>query len=307
MNTLLFGASGLIGAQLLQAATSRNWSVLGTRRQPGDRQYPSADLGDAFQVERLLTMVRPQVIFLAAGLRPGLADGYPVEARSFQVEGISHIAQLTRSLAWTEVGASGQEQLWPQVVYFSNAEVFGDANRARREDDDPQPNQPLFGDQANAEEILRSIVPDQHIIVRTHTVFGGSPSGNDWANRIREQLRHGDNLTLPHQRPAQPTYVVDLAEATLELVEAGCLGTYHVVGPDRLTPFAFARQLAHLEGTDVLQIEPGPAASDSPGPAWLARHKLAQTLGGEVIRSTAEALRDWRRRLSLPRRALRAA
>ncbi|HEY8506275.1 MAG TPA: sugar nucleotide-binding protein [Gemmataceae bacterium] len=328
MRTLVIGASGLVGTHLLREARRRGHAALGTRFRHLRPGLFRLDLRDGPAVQELVRGYRPDVVFVAAGCPDAGAEVRPEECLALERDGVAEVAVAVRA-CWGDLGTRSAERgarnsepaapeesgglpfrappsefSAPRLVFFSGGEVFGDGAGARGEDDAPAPAGARGASKAAAEECLRSIVPDQHIVVRTSMVFGTDEPGEDWASHVLWRLRRGERVLAADDRPVQPTYAPDLAAAALDLVEAGRAGTFHVVGPEKRTEFTFARMLAHVFHLDALLVEPVPAAElyakkERPGRATLSRLKLREALGGLVLRPTAEALRDWRARLSL--------
>jgi hypothetical protein len=151
---------------------------------------------------------------------------------------------------------------------------------------------------AEAEAVVRTVLPDRHLIVRTGRVYGPEERGRNRGCRLARSLAAGKPMDVATDRHGQPTYGPDLAEVAVELARLGQTGTVHVVGPDRHTEFTFARLAAHVFGRDVDLIRGVPAAefADDPRPSrvWLDRFKLRTVLGPRAVRGAAEGLRALR-------------
>jgi dTDP-4-dehydrorhamnose reductase len=64
-----------------------------------------------------------------------------------------------------------------------------------------------------------------------------------------------------------PTFVDDLAAATLDAVEAGATGILHLTNQGTTTWFGLAREIAELAGLDVERVQPvGTEAFPRPAP-----------------------------------------
>lgn len=286
MRCLILGATGQIGSQLVAACVDRGLAHLGTYYRWPQSEYAPLDVRDTDAVEELIADYQPDATFLAAGLTcGGYAEAFPDECRQVTVEGTQLVADA--------VGRHGGT-----LVQFSSDEVFGECDTARREDDPLSPVGVLAHCHAEAEAVVRSALPDRHLIVRTGWVYGPEERGRNRCCRLAKSLA-ADKLTdAASDRHGQPTYGPDLAEVAVELARLGQTGTVHVVGPDRHTEFTFARLAAHVFGHDVDLIRGVPAVefADDPRPSrvWLDRFKLRTILGPRAIRGAAEGLRALR-------------
>jgi len=303
MKALIFGASGQVGAQIYALCQGRGMDVFGTsHRTKADGLYP-IDLADGIAIERVMRMTRPDVVYLpAAFTNVDRAEEHPEECRAVNVDGAVMVAEAIRQVS----------QNAPKLVFFSSDHVFGDSKHAQHECDTPQPKSVYARSKADAEEAIRLILPDQHLILRTSWVYGPDRQGKNFVYRTVRTLRTMQRLSVANDQYGQPTYGVDLAEAALSLVEQEQQGTFHVVGPDRMTRFAFARLIAHVYHLDADQIDGVPTrtlnlAAPRPKQVWLARHKLRQVLGEQPVRAASMALREMRSLFQSTMRMVEAA
>jgi dTDP-4-dehydrorhamnose reductase len=289
MRCLILGATGQIGADLVTACADRELAHLGTYYRYPHSEYAPLDVRDADAVEELIADYQPDVTFLAAGLTcGGYAEAFPDECRQVTVEGTRLVADAVSRHGGT-------------LVRFSSDEVFGECPTARREEDPLNPVGVLARCHTEAEAVVRNVLPDQHLIVRTGWVYGPEERGRNRGCRLAKSLAAGKSFEMATDRHGQPTYGPDLAEVAVELARLGQSGTVHVVGPDRHTEFTFARLAAHVFGHDVDLVRGVPAAEsgDDPRPSrvWLDRFKLRTVLGPRAIRGAAEGLRALRAEL----------
>ena len=173
MRTLILGASGRLGSKLFWEAGWRGHRVAGTRFRSANRVLFRLDLRDGPSVNDLIVTSRPDVVFMAAGISDaGVAEAHPQGCLSVNCDGAIHVAQAVRS-------TFGDEDFpKPRLVFFSGDPASEVLNRA----------------EAMAEEALRLIAPEQHLITRV---------GRD-------------------VKPAE------LAERAMDLVENGSVGTCQV-------------------------------------------------------------------------------
>jgi dTDP-4-dehydrorhamnose reductase len=272
MQMLLLGQSGVIGSALHQSFHDRQWPTVGTRYRQDDSS--SMDVRDEDAVRETIRDVEPDVTVLAAPAPGGEA--------------------VIRAVA--EDGG--------KLVLFTCGSVFGSGTRAKHEDDAVSPACPTTEAFAKLEAMARQYLPQRHLIVRTNHVFGSTKRG--MLGRALKLLKAGHEIECDDTTLMMPTFAIDLAEATCELLKHQFTGTIHAVGPDKLTEFTFLRQVAFLFGHDAELVQPSlaiPSALTRPS-VVLNRSRLRGLLGAQAIRPVASALRALR---AAPRERLLAA
>jgi dTDP-4-dehydrorhamnose reductase len=299
MRSLILGATGLVGSHLHALCDDRGYAHLGTWYTFPHPEFAPLDVRDADAVGELVADYQPDVTYLAAGIADGgYADAFPDVCRGVTVDGTRVVAE-----AVARHGGS--------LVLFSSDEVFGECPSARREEDPLGPVGELARAKESAEAIVRGLLPDRHLILRSGWLFGPEERGRNLGCRLAKKLAAGVQVQVATDRHGQPTYAPDLAEVAVELARTGQTGTFHAVGPDRHTEFTFARLAAHVLGYDVDLIEGVTAAhlddgNPRPDRVWLDRFKLRAALGPRAIRGVPDGLRAFRTALQ-PAVALRAA
>lgn len=293
MRSLILGATGQIGSLLVAECEGRDDAVQGTWYRRPHADFLPLDLCDEESVRRLIDDFQPDVVYLAAGLtQVDFAEANPQECRAVNVDGV---ANVVRALADRDA----------KLVYFSSALVFGECKAAQKEDAVPGPLSVFGAAAAEAERTVRDGLPDRHLIVRTNCVYGPEERGRNRALHAVRRMREGQTVTCTDERTCQPTFGPDLATVAVDLVKHGCTGTYHVVGPDKMTEFAFVRTTAFIFGLDADLVANVPAADlgeEAPRPraSWLDRGKLRAELGPKALRSPSEGLRALRKAERVP-------
>ncbi len=147
------------------------------------------------------------------------------------------------------------------LVHYSTDFVFGgDADRPYTEDDEPAPRSfyalsKLLGDWF-AEDAAR------WYLLRVESLFGGSTLGSfhrSSVDRIADALAEGRETVVFTDRIVSPSYVVDVARATLELVEKRApFGLYHCVNSGMCTWYELAVEMARQAGIEP-KLQPRPS------------------------------------------------
>ena len=230
----VFGASGQLGVELVRELRVRRYEVQGWERSQVDITDPAA-------VESALAGFDAQLVFNAAAYNQvDVAEKEPQAAYLVNALAVRNLA-----LACRQVDAL--------LVHFSTDYVFdGTARHPYAEDDLPHPLG-AYAVSKLAGEMYAQAYLDRALVVRTSGVFG--PGGLDTArgNFVELMLRlaaAGRPIRVVEDHVASPTFAPLLASRTIDLVERGQHGLFHIGGGAPTSWFQFARMIfeaAHLE------------------------------------------------------------
>lgn len=240
---LVIGASGLVGANLLERLRQAGLEAGGTFfhfPQPG--LFP-LDIRNGQEVLELVERLRPEVIYLPAGFTH--VDRCETErdaAYAVNVEG-----------TWNVVRAANRANAC--LVFFSSDYVFDGKNGPYEETACPRPLSE-YGRQKVLGELVVALQAQNYLIVRTTVVYGWEPQGKNFVQRLLTSLREGRRVRVPQDQVGTPTYAPNLAAAVVELVASGERGLFHIAGPGRVSRYDFACAAAQQFHLDVSLIEP---------------------------------------------------
>jgi dTDP-4-dehydrorhamnose reductase len=186
------------------------------------------------------------------------------------------------------------------VVHFSTDFVFdGDGTRPYRIDDPVGPISAYGRSKLLGEQKLQASAPNHWLILRTSWLYGRG--GASFPRTIVERGRQGAPLKVVNDQIGSPTYTPDLAEATLDLIERGKTGVWHVCNSGSTSWFDFA--CAALEEFQVpASVAPISTADwvaqrpkQAPRPAYSVMdiEPFARAVG-RPMRPWREGLRDFR-------------
>jgi len=297
VRAVVIGASGQVGGLLLQRCRNNGWECLGTAFQHGSEGLLTLDIRDAHAVAGCLRDATPDVVFLPAALTfVDYCETHPDECLAINVEGPANVARAL-------LAQGGR------LVFYSTDHVFGAREAAYAEDEPAAPLSVYAKSKAAAEERVRTLLPDGHLILRTSWVFGPEKQRKNFVYRAVRTLRVGQELLAPRDQFGQPTYSVDLADTAVAMAERGLRGTFHAVGPAQVTRLQFAQLIARVFGLDgklirgvdtpvgrAVSSPHAPAAGAAPRPLHVAlrRDKLVNALGRDPIRNPEAALLEMR-------------
>jgi dTDP-4-dehydrorhamnose reductase len=234
MRIAVVGARGQLGAAIVGEFTaSHEVTPLGR---------VDLDITEGAAVEAVMTRLRPEIIVNCAynGDVDG-AEDHPVEAFQANAFGVRALARAA--------SASGAT-----LVHYSSDFVFdGTAGRPYTEDDRPNPRS-VYAVSKMLGEWFANDAPRAYVL-RVESLFGRAPSGPPSKGSVAGILKtmlEGGEPTVFEDRTVSPTYLLDAAGATRQLVEAGAPpGLYHCVNSGHCTWLEFALELARQ-----LEIEP---------------------------------------------------
>jgi dTDP-4-dehydrorhamnose reductase len=222
---IVFGSSGQLGVELCAELLRRGWEVRG---------YPRASLSisDMAGVERAVTEFDPSVVFNAAAYNQvDLAEREPGPAFEANGLGVRNLAIVCR-------------QNDARLVHFSTDYVFdGKLGRPYRETDDTHPLGAYAVSKLAGELYARAYL-DKPLVVRTSGVFG--PGGLKTARGNFPELmlrlaREGKPIRVVEDHVASPTFAPALAERSIDVVERGLDGIFHIGGGQPISWFQFAK------------------------------------------------------------------
>ncbi|MBI2203481.1 MAG: SDR family oxidoreductase [Candidatus Rokubacteria bacterium] len=240
---LVIGASGQIGAALTRALASRGHQVTGTYAHVASPGTVPLDLADTAATARLIETVAPDWVFCPGGLTH--VDGCERDAdAAFRINRDGPTAAARAAAA---CGAG--------FVYYSTEYVFDGRGGPYGEDDPVSPISVYGVSKLEGERGVRAGNP-RALVIRTTVVYGPDPQAKNFVYQLVRRLRAGERMKVPTDQVSSPTYNVDLAAASVELVERGAAGVLNVVGDTVLDRYAFAQRACDVFGLDATLLDP---------------------------------------------------
>ncbi len=213
-------------------------------------------------------------------------------------------AACTVNVTGPQLLATACAAVGAKFVHFSTDYVFeADANRTvpYSETDAPGPVSEYGKSKLRGEKavwLVQRVVPDsrEHLIIRTCGLYGVWGSGGKGGNFVETMLRlasQGKPIKVVNDQRCTPSYTADVAAATVQLLERGATGLFHVVNSGDCTWYEFAAEIFRQSNlkpdlTPITSAEFG-AAAKRPAYSVLSTAKLASVLGSP-LRSWQEAL-----------------
>ena len=231
---VVFGASGQVGVELVRELRSRGYVVTGWGRKQVDITDPAA-------VERALAGSAADVVFNAAAYNQvDVAEKEPQAAFLVNALAVRNLAVACR-------------QIDARLVHFSTDYVFDGRARHPYAEDDPTHPLSAYAVSKLAGEMYAQAYQESALIVRTSGVFGVGALGTARGNFVELMLRlakTGNPIRVVEDHVASPTLAPLLAARTLDLVERGVSGVFHIGGGWPISWFHFARAVFEAAGVE---------------------------------------------------------
>jgi dTDP-4-dehydrorhamnose reductase len=229
MRVTLFGASGLLGQELVKELSGEQLTGLSSK---------DADLRDPRRIQEVIRGSRPEWIILAAAYTD--VDGCESNgdlAFAVNTQGAVHVAQVAR-----ETGS--------RLVFLSTDYLFDGTKKSPYEASDTRNPISVYGEsKARAEERLLEILPDV-CIVRTSWLFG--PGGPCFPAMILKLAAERPEIAVVNDQRGCPTFTRDLASTLAQLCRKSARGIVHATNSGDCTRYDFATDIVRMAGLSTV-------------------------------------------------------
>jgi dTDP-4-dehydrorhamnose reductase len=185
------------------------------------------------------------------------------------------------------------------LVHFSTDYVFGQDHLRRNpytEIDAPGPIN-VYGASKLAGEREVHLQCPRHLLIRTCGLYGPpnpSGKGRDFVHTMLHLAAQGKPIRVVNDQTCTPTYVADLADAVVALVQNEVRGLCHVTNAGACTWFEFAQAIFDIAGIDA-DLQPITSA-DYPAAARRPAYSVLASTRSDL--PPAARLRPWREALT---------
>jgi dTDP-4-dehydrorhamnose reductase len=236
MRVVVLGAGGQLGRVVAEMAESRGHDVRAWTRADANITNPQA-------VTARLIAAQPEVLFNCAAW----ASVDDAEDAPSAVLAVNALAPRTLARAANTLGAV--------LVHYSTDFVFdGTLPGPNTEDREPNPR----GVYATSKLIGEWMAQDAtaHYVLRVESLFGGRAAKSS-VDQILKKLAEGSEVRAFADRTVTPSYVHDVAHASLTIVERRIpSGVYHCVNTGVTDWLTLAREVAAAAGVSDPHIVP---------------------------------------------------
>lgn len=169
--------------------------------------------------------------------------------------------ETERELAW-KINVSGVENLAhysrlvdAHLTHVSTDYVFDGNDGPYSESDSTNPIS-YYGRTKLASENALKISGSKFAIVRTNVLFGPSEFGEpDFVNWVVDSLKSKKKIRIVTDQINNPTFIPDLADGILKIIDLDRDGVYHLGGREFLNRFEFTEKIADHFRLDSSLIE----------------------------------------------------
>jgi dTDP-4-dehydrorhamnose reductase len=266
MRVTLFGASGLLGQELVKELGGEQLIALSSK---------DVDLRDRTRIREAVRDSRPDWVLLSAAYTD--VDGCESNrdlAFAINCAGAVHVVE-----AALETGS--------RLLFVSTDYVFDGTKRSAYETDDVRNPASVYGkSKAKAEERLLEILPDV-CIARTSWLFGHG--GKCFPATILKLASTRPEISVVNDQRGSPTFARDLASALVELCRKSARGIVHVTNSGDCTWHEFATEIVSAVGlsTKVKPVSTAEFPRPAPRPAY-------SVLSPASLQAYGMQMPDWR-------------
>lgn len=303
MKILIIGSKGMLGGALAEAFAGEElflWDL------------EDIDITDEKQVQEKIGELKPDVIINAAAYNAvdkcETEEGFAI-AKKVNGEGPGYLAAIAKDL-----GAV--------FVHYSSDYIFGGEMKKEgfKEDDEPSPVNKYGESKLLGEQAVQKY-GDKYYILRTCKLFGkigkSEVAKKSFVDLMLQLASERDKLEVVDEEYASPTYALDLAKRTKEIILSGEVapamrrgtapprfpyGIYHVTNSDACTWYEFAKEIFKIKNTKLAGAphvaghlpEIIPVSSDKfPRPARRPKFSVLLNTKLPKMRSWREALEEY--------------
>lgn len=250
MTILVTGSNGLLGQHLCAQLISSGHQVVGIGRganrltQLQSLRYEEVDITDGVHLQTVVKKVSPECIVHAAAMTQ--VDQCEEDKQSCYNINVS----ATRFLIDVAI------ELGCRLVYISTDFVFDGLGGPYSEEDEPAPVNYYGSTKLAAEKaVMESGL--QWSIVRTVLVYGEVLEGtrSNIIKWVKENLEQGKPIKVVSDQYRTPTFIDDLADGIVRVVEKKAEGIYHISGGEGLSPYDMALKTAAFYKLNASLIE----------------------------------------------------
>lgn len=252
MRIIIFGANGFVGRRILQRLVAQGeHEVLAVSRSedllPTDGyEFAPLDMTDAAATERLLQAFAPSVVVNAAALSVvDYCEQHPDEALALNVAAPDMLAR------WCAANDC-------RLLHLSTDFVFDGRKPTPYVETDAANAVNHYGRTKRMAEVVISAVCQDYAVLRIEVVYGKPLAGQhgNIVELVKQRLSQGQNFTAAADQWRTPTWVEDIASATLSLLDSKYSGVYHVAGGEQMSIAELAVRVADFFGLDATLIQP---------------------------------------------------
>lgn len=244
MQTILItGANGFVGQNLVQKLLLTQNPVIATGKGSSRLSFHDEhfvfepmDFTDDSSVEKVFQKYQPAiVVHCGAWSKPDDCELNQEEAYKINVTGTRNLLKQA-------------ERLGSFFIFLSTDFIFDGIQDIYTEESSAGPVNYYGQTKLMAEEEVKDY-PHEWSVVRTVLVYGRCLKGrHNIVSMVAEALQEGRSISIVDDQVRTPTYVEDLVDGIVSIIEKRATGIFHLSGEEVLTPYRMACTVArHLQ------------------------------------------------------------
>lgn len=260
MKILITGANGLLGQHLIGQLLQKNYTIIATSKgesrlpftENDNYSYHELDVTDGAHVNIFIHRQHPDVIIHAAAMTQ--VD----ECELNKIDCWNVNVTATRFLL------DAAQEIKCRFIYISTDFVFDGLHSPYTEDMQPNPvnyyGSSKWGAEKAVEQSGLSWAIIRTVLVTGNPIVGTRSNIVTW---VKEKLEKGESVRMVDDQYRTPTFINDLVQGVVLVLEKNADGIFHISGKDSLTPYAIAIETARLLKLDESLVHKA-ASADFP-------------------------------------------
>ncbi len=254
MKILIIGANGFLGKNMLTLKSieqfhEENLKFLAAdvARQNIPKKIPffNIDITNYNQTLNQLKKSTPDFVLLTAAMTD--VDQCEIEkdlARNINTKGPINVLKSC-------------EEIDAKFVFLSTDFVFDGISKDYNysENDSPNPLSYYAKTKFEAEQAILNSKID-YLICRTAVLYGWNKQKLNYITWIIKKLEQGESISIVTSQINNPTFVRNLAQILIKLIEKDAIGTYHTAGSESLSRYMMAIKTAEIFNLNKDLIRP---------------------------------------------------
>ncbi len=247
---IIFGSFGRIGEAVVQDLTLHtNYEIIAIskfteeKRKYWKKYHCDYDILNFREIKKLLINLKPNVIInCAAFTNVDLCEEQKAECWKLNVDFVEMLARASA------VANS-------HLIHFSTDYIFDGLNGPYSENALPNPIN-FYGKSKLASENAIKSNDIKFTIIRTNFLFGSSRIGKKtFVNFVYDNLIKKNPIKVIDSLYSNPILTTDIAIGVRRVIQQSYMGVINFAGPDYLSRYAIAKEIAKLHKLDLNLIQ----------------------------------------------------
>lgn len=276
MKFVVTGACGMLGREFVEKARAITNDVVLVDIASSFDDVQCLDIVDLLSVETFLSHIHPDIVVnCAAYTKVDLAE--TEQELAFAVNSVGP-ANLARACKKNGI----------KLVHISSDYVYGGGQDWKsisaipwKENDVLSPKGIYAHSKRFGDELIESIIPDSHLIVRTSWLYGRY--GKNFVHTMLELAKEKSELRVVSDQVGSPTEAKWLADTILKLIKQNASGVFNASSRGNISWFDFASKIMSFSGhaTKIVAVSSEEFKRPAPRPSYSTMDvsKLERALG----------------------------